>query len=779
MTPRKIRNLGFLYTLAILTATITGPVFAQNNLDGLCSEPDDLQSLYRQDWEAGLGPWTADRYDIGNPNTFDTPDWSTPDGLPGGRIGRAAFVPNLNIGDCATDDESGVLSLESPDIALPVGTYVPRVALEHWFDIEPQWDGGNIRISVNGGAFTLVPQNAFEANGYNDTLFEPTDEFGVLLNLNPLAGQPAFTAISGGDPAAWVQSEINLSGIAEPGDTVRLRIDFGIDDCNGSVGWYVDDVEVYSCASEASVVCGDGLVEGVEQCDDGDTSDGDGCSASCTVEDGWTCDDASPSQCTEVVLETRLTLRKVVVNTNGGTAAASDWTLTASGPTGFSGRGPTVQSPVGFEPGNYDLSEAGDVAGYAASAWSCEGASMIESNSVAIAVGGTVTCTVTNSDIAPSLTLVKEVVNDDGGTAAPSDWLLTATGPTGFSGPGPSVQSGTEFRAGTYSLSESGGPGGYVEGAWACSGGNQIDGHTLAIAIGETATCVVTNDDFDPDAAINVGHNGAWYNPATGGQGLLLDIDPVTEYMFVAWFTFTPEDSAQPFEQRWLTAQGEYSGNQAELVLYETLGGEFNQPITVETLPIGTLTLVFGGCEDGYASYRIDDEGIEGEFPLIRAIPGSGSVCQDLVSEASAETDFATQSIGINSGLDGAWYDRDTSGQGFLIDANPDPVNGNFLFIAWFTFGDTNASGQWWLTVQGAYDVTPAEVTIYETTGGSFDDPRTVETSPVGEMQVDFIDCNNATLTFDIPGRGLQDQVTVTRVLPGTEELCEQIVGAD
>ena len=30
------------------------------------------------------------------------------------------------------------------------------------------------------------------------------------------------------------------------------------------------------------------------------------------------------------------------------------------------------------------------------------------------------------------LTLVKEVINDDGGTAVPTDWTLTADGPTPY-----------------------------------------------------------------------------------------------------------------------------------------------------------------------------------------------------------------------------------------------------------------------------------------------------------------------------------------------------------
>ena len=46
--------------------------------------------------------------------------------------------------------------------------------------------------------------------------------------------------------------------------------------------------------------CGDGLWNSSagEACDDGNTTAGDGCSATCQVESGWTCDPSSPSVCT-------------------------------------------------------------------------------------------------------------------------------------------------------------------------------------------------------------------------------------------------------------------------------------------------------------------------------------------------------------------------------------------------------------------------------------------------------------------------------------------------
>jgi hypothetical protein len=107
----------------------------------------------------------------------------------------------------------------------------------------------------------------------------------------------------------------------------------------------------------------------------------------------------------------------------------------------------------------------------------------------------TKTCTITNDDNSPSLTLVKAVTNDNGGTATPAAWNLTATGPTGFTGAGPSVSNGASFDAGSYNLSESGGPSGYTASAWVCVGGTQSDDDTVSVALGQSATCTITNDD--------------------------------------------------------------------------------------------------------------------------------------------------------------------------------------------------------------------------------------------------------------------------------------------
>ncbi len=125
-----------------------------------------------------------------------------------------------------------------------------------------------------------------------------------------------------------------------------------------------------------------------------------------------------------------LTLVKTVTNDNGGTAVPTAWTLAAAGPTpisGTTGSGAVTNATVNA--GTYALSESGGPAGYAAGSWSCT-AGTLTGASLVLPLGVSATCTINNNDQAATLTLVKTVTNDNGGTAVPTDWTLTAAGPT-------------------------------------------------------------------------------------------------------------------------------------------------------------------------------------------------------------------------------------------------------------------------------------------------------------------------------------------------------------
>jgi len=353
---------------------------------------------------------------------------------------------------------------------------------------------GDFSFSVNGAnavSFEDDCSNTFSVNAGTYTVTEPavdgyTTSYNNCSNVMIGLGGSATCTITNNDDApslrlikvvtndnggtvsagAWTLTATGPTGFSGAGDVSSgPSFDIGTYDLSES--------------GPADYDASDWVCVGVTQ-DDADTVTlGLGDSAVCTI----TNDDDAPS----------LTLVKEIINDNGGTNDEADWTLTATGPTGFSGAGPSVSNGASFDAGTYDLSESGP-SGYDASDWDCEGGTQDDANTVTIGLGENVTCTITNDDQAPSLTLVKQVTNNDGGSLSPAAWMLTASGPTGFAGAGPSVSSGALFEAGTYNLSESG-PSGYDASDWDCDGGTQDDEDTVTLALGESATCTITNDD--------------------------------------------------------------------------------------------------------------------------------------------------------------------------------------------------------------------------------------------------------------------------------------------
>jgi len=151
-------------------------------------------------------------------------------------------------GDCLLDNEAGILNLDSPTITIPAGAEYPALSFDQWMSTEPRYDGGNLKIKVNGGSWVLLPSSSFTFNAYNATLLTS----GAGIN-NPMAGSPAFTGTDGGTiTGSWGTSRVDLTGIAGPGDTVQLRFDMGVDGCNGLIGWYVDNVQLYFCSASAA-----------------------------------------------------------------------------------------------------------------------------------------------------------------------------------------------------------------------------------------------------------------------------------------------------------------------------------------------------------------------------------------------------------------------------------------------------------------------------------------------------------------------------------------------
>jgi Zn-dependent metalloprotease len=216
------------------------------NTPNACPNEKDPPVIYQEDFENGFAGWTRSNTGVFSGWGDAATDWDDVSSLPGGRTGTAAFAAGPDVGDCGAgaNDISGVMRLESPAILIPDSRISPRMTFDHYFATEPAFDGGNVKISINGGPFVVIPASAFTFNPYNGTL--ATVAAG---NTNPLAGQPGFSGTDGNEvTGSWGQSQIDLKAVGlKAGDTFKIRFDFGRDGCGGNDGWYVDDVTVLAC----------------------------------------------------------------------------------------------------------------------------------------------------------------------------------------------------------------------------------------------------------------------------------------------------------------------------------------------------------------------------------------------------------------------------------------------------------------------------------------------------------------------------------------------------
>ncbi len=167
----------------------------------------------------------------------------------------------------------------------------------------------------------------------------------------------------------------------------------------------------------------------------------------------------------------KLTVTKVVVNTGGGTKVVSDFPLFVDGGAVTSG----VQNT--FSTGPHSVSETGDPAYTAVISGDCAA-----DGSITLAANDVKACTITNTFIAPKLTVTKVVVNTGGGTKVVADFPLFVDGGA--------VASGAQntFSTGPHTVSETTDPTytAVISGDCAANG-------SITLAAGDVKACTITN----------------------------------------------------------------------------------------------------------------------------------------------------------------------------------------------------------------------------------------------------------------------------------------------
>ena len=179
---------------------------------------------------------------------------------------------------------------------------------------------------------------------------------------------------------------------------------------------------------------------------------------------------------------------------------------------------------------------------------------------------------------------------------------------------------------------------------------------------------------------------------------------------------------------------------------------------------------------------RVNAGGAFTDLPVIDFSGGSlveANMVMTAISVQSGPPPFV-----MNAGLNDAWFNPLTDGQGFFVTVFP--VLG-IVNLAWFTYDtvlpDPDASanlgdaGHRWLTATGTIEGNRAVMNIDITSGGLFDTATTIEhTDPAGSdgtITLTFEDCNSGLVEYDITSTDQQGSVPIQRITSDNVALCE------
>lgn len=206
-------------------------------------------------------------------------------------------------------------------------------------------------------------------------------------------------------------------------------------------------------------------------------------------------------------------------------------------------------------------------------------------------------------------------------------------------------------------------------------------------------------------------------------------------------------------------------------VLLRSFGIGLSQPEGIAQLPNGNFLIGNGG--NGAITEFEPDGTLVGDL----VTGGVGGLVQPNAVVLRSKGD----AFQINAGLNDAWYEPATSGQGMLVTVFPEREE---MFVAWFTFeaeatsGDATvgAADQRWLTAQGSYAGGTADLVLKSATGGVFDSPDAdVTNGDVGTLRLQFESCTSATATYAITDGDLSGEIPLQRIAADNVALCETL----
>src|SRR5258706_2633167 len=192
-----------------------------------CTSNLTPQALFSDDMESGTTKWTFGATSGGNRWQLDSAAYG-----PYAHSGLHSFYA-YDLPATVTDTFARLKTA----VSIPAGAYL-RFSQAYGFEDSfylGTFDGGVLEYSTNGGTSWVDAGSLFVNNGYNGPIDPGYD--------NPLGGRSAFV----GDSHGYISSRVNLNSLANQNVIFRWRM--GLDTGGNDFGWWLDDVQIYTCSS--------------------------------------------------------------------------------------------------------------------------------------------------------------------------------------------------------------------------------------------------------------------------------------------------------------------------------------------------------------------------------------------------------------------------------------------------------------------------------------------------------------------------------------------------
>lgn len=192
----------------------------------ICPGSTTPSYVFKDDLESGLGNWK-----MTNANEFVGWGDSSINSVYGNYTSSGTHALYSLGHDAETSDQYAQTTVTVPAVN-------PYLHFNHAFEFENSggdfFDGGVVEYSLDSETWQDMGALYDAGQDYKGTILA-----GIT---NPLAGRAGFAGASHG----YVSSRYNLSSLA--GQQIHVRWRHGTDQSYVFLGWYIDDISVYSCA---------------------------------------------------------------------------------------------------------------------------------------------------------------------------------------------------------------------------------------------------------------------------------------------------------------------------------------------------------------------------------------------------------------------------------------------------------------------------------------------------------------------------------------------------